>query len=171
MTTLLNRQRPPVFCPGCGHEAVVRGLDQALQAYKMTGATVWQPLFLLVKTRSLARGGKTAEALETITTALRLASDMGSYWWEAELFRFKGEMLLAVAGTNAPEAQACFERALVIARQQSARSLELRTCMSRARLARSQGQEGPIADLAAADSVTTEHLAEALQYRFVERSG
>lgn len=133
-------------------------IDQALQAYKMTGATVWQPLFLLVKTRSLARGGKTAEALETITTALRLASDMGSYWWEAELFRFKGEMLLAVAGTNAPEAQACFERALVIARQQSARSLELRTCMSRARLARSQGQEGPIADLAAVCDWFTEGL-------------
>ena len=40
MTTLLNRERPPVFCPGCGHEAVVRGLDQALQSLDLPGNRV-----------------------------------------------------------------------------------------------------------------------------------
>jgi 2-oxoglutarate/2-oxoacid ferredoxin oxidoreductase subunit beta len=40
MTSLLNRQRPPVFCPGCGHEAVVRGLDQALQTLELQGNQV-----------------------------------------------------------------------------------------------------------------------------------
>lgn len=40
MTSLLNRDRPPVFCPGCGHEAVVRGLDQALQTLKLPGNQV-----------------------------------------------------------------------------------------------------------------------------------
>lgn len=40
MTSLLNRERPPVFCPGCGHEAVVRGLDQALQRLGLPGNRV-----------------------------------------------------------------------------------------------------------------------------------
>jgi pyruvate/2-oxoacid:ferredoxin oxidoreductase beta subunit/Pyruvate/2-oxoacid:ferredoxin oxidoreductase gamma subunit len=40
MTSLLNRQRPPVFCPGCGHEAVVRSLDQALQTLELRGNQV-----------------------------------------------------------------------------------------------------------------------------------
>ena len=40
MTSLLNRERPPVFCPGCGHEAVVRSLDRALQLLGLTGEQV-----------------------------------------------------------------------------------------------------------------------------------
>jgi 2-oxoglutarate ferredoxin oxidoreductase subunit beta len=40
MTTLLNSGRPLVFCPGCSHEQVVRGLDRALQALKLTGEKV-----------------------------------------------------------------------------------------------------------------------------------
>ncbi len=40
MSSLLNGGRPPVFCPGCGHEAVVRGLDQALQALELSGNQV-----------------------------------------------------------------------------------------------------------------------------------
>ncbi len=40
MSSLLNRERPPVFCPGCGHEAVVRGLDQALQKLGVPGNRV-----------------------------------------------------------------------------------------------------------------------------------
>ena len=37
MTSLLNRQRPPVFCPGCSHERVVRSLDDALQQLGIAG--------------------------------------------------------------------------------------------------------------------------------------
>lgn len=40
MTTLLNSARPPVFCPGCGHERVVHGLDLALQALALRGEEV-----------------------------------------------------------------------------------------------------------------------------------
>ncbi|KJS00029.1 MAG: 2-oxoglutarate synthase [Desulfobulbaceae bacterium BRH_c16a] len=40
MTSLLNRERPPVFCPGCGHEAVVRSLDRTLQMLDLSGEQV-----------------------------------------------------------------------------------------------------------------------------------
>ncbi|MBT2322216.1 AAA family ATPase [Variovorax paradoxus] len=114
-------------------------IEQALLAYKATGAKVWQPLFLLLQVQALSRAGQVAEGLESVTEALGLASEMGTYWWEAELFRVRGELLLALSTENAAEAQTCFERALSIARQQSAKSLELRTCVSMVRLARLHG--------------------------------
>ena len=40
MTTLLNTGRPPLFCPGCSHEKVVHGLDQALQFLELRGEKV-----------------------------------------------------------------------------------------------------------------------------------
>lgn len=40
MTTLLNTLRPPVFCPGCGHEKVVHALDEALRNLRLTGSQV-----------------------------------------------------------------------------------------------------------------------------------
>ena len=131
-------------------ESGIAHIEQALLSYKATGAKVWQPLFLLLHVQALSRAGQTVAALETITKALGLASDMGTYWWEAELFRVRGELLLALSMENAAEAQACFERALSIARKQCAKSLELRASVSMTRLARRQGREAQaVLDLAA----------------------
>jgi predicted ATPase len=133
-------------------------IEQALLSYEGTGAKLWQPLFLLLQVQALERVGKTAEALASITTALRLASDMGPYWWEAELFRLRGELLLGL-DASAAEARTCFERALGIARKQSAKSLELRACVSMARLARRQGGgAAATAELAAVCEWFTEGL-------------
>src|SRR5262249_40983137 len=57
----------------------------------------------------------------------------------AETHRLQGELLLAQAGTGAPEAEACFQQALAIARRQQAKSLELRAAMSLTRLWQQQG--------------------------------
>jgi predicted ATPase len=59
---------------------------------------------------------------------------------EAELHRLKAELLLKQDQSNAPEAQRCFQRAIEIARKQSAKSLELRATMSLARLLAGQGR-------------------------------
>ena len=61
----------------------------------------------------------------------------GERYWEAELHRLQGELLLtrAAAEPAVPEAaEACFHRALAVARRQSARSLELRALVSLGRL-------------------------------------
>ncbi len=58
------------------------------------------------------------------------------------MHRLKGELLLKQGGANAAEAQICFERAIEIARKQSAKSLELRATMSLARLLAKQGRRG-----------------------------
>ena len=60
--------------------------------------------------------------------------------YEAETNRLKGELLLKQENSNAAEAQSCFERAIEIARKQSAKSFELRATMSLARLLAKKGR-------------------------------
>src|SRR5580693_2662142 len=60
--------------------------------------------------------------------------------YEAEMYRLKGELLLQQKDSSAAEAQRCFERAIAIARTQSATSFELRATTSLARLLGSQGR-------------------------------
>jgi predicted ATPase len=61
-------------------------------------------------------------------------------WFEADVHRFGGEVALLSSEPDAAKAQTYFERALVIARQQQAKSWELRAAMSMARLWRSLGK-------------------------------
>jgi predicted ATPase len=61
-------------------------------------------------------------------------------WFEAEVNRFAGEVGLKSAGPDAAKAEAYFERALTVARQQHAKSFELRAAMSLTRLWRDQGK-------------------------------
>ena len=64
----------------------------------------------------------------------------GERRWEAELYRLKGELLLARSGEHHAEAEGCFRQALDIAHRQQAKSLELRAAMSLARLWQQQGR-------------------------------
>jgi predicted ATPase len=61
-------------------------------------------------------------------------------WWEAELYRLRGELLLQHAVAQPGEAETCFRQALDIARRQQAKSLELRAAMSLCRLWQRQGK-------------------------------
>ena len=61
--------------------------------------------------------------------------------WEAEVCRLRGVLLLRQTGTPQAEAEACFQRALDVARRQEAKSLELRAAMSLSRLWQQQGKQ------------------------------
>jgi len=61
-------------------------------------------------------------------------------WWEAEVHRVAGEIALKSSEPDAKKAEAYFNRALAVARQQQAKSWELRAAMSLARLWRDQGK-------------------------------
>ncbi len=71
----------------------------------------------------------------------------GIRWWEAEIRRLKGELLLSRSVKNAVEAEACFNQAIEIARRLSTKSLELRAAMSLARLWQGQGKIAEAHDL------------------------
>jgi predicted ATPase len=61
-------------------------------------------------------------------------------WWEAEVYRLKGELLLRLPLPDIPQATACFHQALDVAHRQQARALELRAVLSLSRLWQQQGQ-------------------------------
>jgi predicted ATPase len=86
-----------------------------------------------------AQAGQTAAGLEALDEALATLPKSGARWWEAELYRLRGA-LLQHSVAQAGEAEACFQRALAVARRQQAKSLELRAAMSLARLWQQQGK-------------------------------
>ena len=73
----------------------------------------------------------------------------GARFWEAEVQRLTGELLLRQAVPDEEQAAACFQQALDAARRQQAKSLELRAAMSLARLWQQQGKRAAARDLLA----------------------
>ena len=70
-------------------------------------------------------------------------------WWESEVCRLWGVVLLRQPGTSPAEAEACFRRALDVARRQEAKALELRAAMSLSRLWQQQGKRTEARELLA----------------------
>jgi predicted ATPase len=84
--------------------------------------------------------GHTAEGLQALAEAHTLMEQHEERWWEAEVHRLRGVLLLRQTATPQAEAQACFQHALDVAHRQQAKSLELRAAMSLARLWQQQGK-------------------------------
>jgi predicted ATPase len=80
---------------------------------------------------------------------MTLAETTGERWYAPELYRLKGELLLQQASDNHAEAETCFHKALEIARNQQAKTFELRTATSLARLWQQQGKRQEAHDLLA----------------------
>jgi class 3 adenylate cyclase/tetratricopeptide (TPR) repeat protein len=92
--------------------------------------------------------GQLAEAQDTVAAGLAIAAQTGQFLFDADLHRLDGDLVLATGGP-ADEAADRYHRALAIAREQGARSFELRAATSLARLWRDQGQRAEARDLLA----------------------
>jgi predicted ATPase len=119
-----------------------------------------QTFQLALLAESLKAGGQVEDGLAVAAEALAMVEATGERFYEAELHRLRGELLrLQEAGdgrpspagsaaarphdadpSGLPEAEACFRRALDVARSQGAKSLELRAALSLARLLRDRGR-------------------------------
>jgi predicted ATPase len=98
------------------------------------------PYFLGLLADAYASSGQIEPGLAALADALaRLPSGRG-FFFEAELQRLRGELLLRRAAPDALQAEECFHHAQAIARRQGAKSLELRATMSLSRLWQRQGQ-------------------------------
>jgi predicted ATPase len=118
-------------------------MRQGLAGWQATGALSHRPYQLALLAEALAREGQVGEGLAALDEALALSTTSGERFLEAELHRLRGELLRRGAAAAAPapdEAEACFHRALALARYQQARSLELRAAMSLTRLYQGQGR-------------------------------
>ena len=105
-----------------------------------TGATLWMSLNISYLTRAYAELGQFDNARNSIAEAMTAIETTKERWCEAEIHRMAGEIALHSPERNAAKAQDYFERSLAVARQQQAKSWELRASMSMARLWRDQGK-------------------------------
>jgi predicted ATPase len=118
----------------------MRELRDGMEAWRATGAEVDRPYFLSLLAEASAAGGDLDESLAMLAEALDLAHRYRDVYWEPEIHRLKGEFLLQRSGEATAEAEVCYRQALVVARHQAARSLELRAAMSLARLWTAHGE-------------------------------
>jgi predicted ATPase len=116
-----------------------KGLAQIGQGVDSYGTGVLQHILLALQADAQLATGKPAAALASVAAGLKAVEKMGGAPLEAELYRLRGEALLAGAGTVS-EAEAAIEQGIDVARRQNAKSWELRAATSLARLRRQQGR-------------------------------
>jgi class 3 adenylate cyclase/predicted ATPase len=135
-------------------------LRQALAAFRASGTALTQSWFLGLCAEVCGQAGQVEEGLQVLHEALACVANTGERFYEAELWRRKGELLQSGVWGAAPlespsrhphaaEAAACFQQALSVARHQQAKSLELRAAMSLARLSQQQGKRTEARELLA----------------------
>jgi predicted ATPase len=114
-------------------------IKEGLAAYRATGGQIGMPYHIGLLAEACMETGRIDEGLAASMEALVAADQHEEHLWDPEIHRLKGELLLKRDHSSAPEAQICFERAIEIAGNQSAKSLELRATMSLAQLLHKQG--------------------------------
>jgi class 3 adenylate cyclase/predicted ATPase len=118
-------------------------------AFRSTGATLYLPWFLSCLAWAYAELSQFDDAGRCIGEAITAVETTKEKWFEAEVYRTAGKIALMSPEPDAAKAEAYFERALAIARQQQAKSWELRAAMSMARLWHDQGKRDEARDLLA----------------------
>ncbi len=139
-------------------EEGIAQMRQGLAAARATGSESQRSYFLVLLAEVYEKAGQTEEGLNALAEALTVVDKTGERYYEAELYRLKGE-LSPQSGVRSPqskitspqhpalntqaepEAEACFLKAIEIARRQQAKSLELRAVMSLSRLWQQQGKK------------------------------
>jgi predicted ATPase len=118
-------------------------MHQGLTTLQATGGGLRIPYYLALLAEAYGNHGEPGEGLHVLAGAFDHVQHTGECWWEAELHRRKGELLLQGAGRRRQAAEtpeACFHRALDVARCQQAKSWELRAATSLACLWQRQGK-------------------------------
>jgi predicted ATPase len=122
-------------------EAGMAQVRQGIAAWRATGAATFVPYYCTMLADVSAHLGHLEDGLQALAEAHTLVEQHDERWWEAEVCRLRGVLLLRQPGTPQAEAEAWLQRALDVARRQEAKSLELRAAMSLARLWQQQGKQ------------------------------
>ena len=118
----------------------IEQIKQSLRAYRATGAEIWRPYGLALLAEAHGTLGQPSAGLPVLVEALTVVDTTGQRWYAPELHRLQGELLLQQNADAQAEAEHCFHHALEIARNQQAKSFELRAATSLARLWQQQSQ-------------------------------
>jgi predicted ATPase len=133
---------------GQGEEGMAQ-VRQEIVAYRATGTTLAVPYFCTLLADVCDHLDHPADGLRALAEAHILVEQQEEHWWEAEVARLRGVLLLKQTGTPQEEAETCFHQALDVARRQEAKSLELRAAMSLSQLWQQQGKRRGAHDLLA----------------------
>jgi len=117
-----------------GHEDGLATLLHGLSATRATGARIHDTCTLALLAELYLRKQRIGEGLGAIEEAQTLAVPGGELFWQAELLRLKGELLLGQSDPSVQAAEQCLREALKIAQDQHAKILELRAATSLAKL-------------------------------------
>jgi class 3 adenylate cyclase/predicted ATPase len=127
----------------------IQMITSGITTYQSTGSRVYLPIFWSHLSSAYAQIGKFDDAWRCIGEAMIAVETTNERWYEAEVIRVTGEIALLSSDPDGAKAQTYFERALIVARKQQAKSWELRAAMSMARLWRDQGKQDEARDLLA----------------------
>lgn len=133
-------------------EAGIAEMHRGLEAFRATGGELNRTYYHVLMAEAYGRGGQSHEGLRVLNEALADVESGRESWWEAELYRLRGELLLnADCGLRVAEVTPadCFNQALDVARRQEAKSLGLRAATSLARLWQSRDKNQDAYDLLA----------------------
>jgi predicted ATPase len=125
---------------GQGEEGMAQ-VRQGIAANRATGAALLVPYFCTLLAEVSAHLGHIEDGLQALAEAHTLVEQQEERWWQAEIARLRGVLLLRQSETTQAEAEAWLQRALDVARHQEAKSLELRAAMSLSRLWQQQGKQ------------------------------
>jgi predicted ATPase len=138
----------------------VETITSGVTAMRSTGTTMWMPVWLSYLARANSEIGQFDTARRCIGEALAAVDTAKERWCEAEVNRIAGEIALMSPEPHPAKAEAYFAHALAVAREQRAKSWELRAAMSTAQLWRDQGKRRQAHDLLAlVQSCFTEGLS------------
>jgi len=121
-------------------EAGIAQMHQGIATIQTTGQRLSLSAHLARLAEACGNSGQVEAGLRLLAEALVHVDHTGERYYEAEVYRLKGELLLRQAVPDSPQAEACFQQALAIARRQQAKSWELRTAASLAQLWQQQGK-------------------------------
>ena len=127
----------------------VRAITSGITSLRSTGATLYEPWHLSHLAMAYAELGQLDDARRCIDDAIDKVERSKEKWCEAEVHRIAGEIALKSPAPDTEKAEKYFDRALAVARQQQAKSWELRAAMSMARLWRDQGKRAEARELLA----------------------
>ncbi len=115
-------------------------IRQGLSDYSATGGRLAQSEFYSALAAACGKAGRPREGLEAVDFGLAVGRDGGESFYQGELHRIRGELILIEDAAKTSDAERLFRTAIDVARRQQARSFELRATMSLARLLAKQGR-------------------------------